>query len=135
MSDRTYTTKTNTINGAHQRVAALPMPGRLLVEHYDNLLRKRVAGPLSKETAGTPVSATGRITKIHHLDASPGRVNVVLVSDDGNSAIVTFAPEKVARIEPLLREGTRITLGGLVTRTMPTLPAGIEGFNAQLAEA
>jgi hypothetical protein len=131
MKDRTYVTA----DAVPTARPTIPMPGQLPVEHYDNLLKRRVTLPLSRQAVGTPVTATGRITKIRPLDSDARRVAIVLTDDDGHSAIVTFAAGSVARIAPLLREGTRITLSGLVTRTAPTLPVGIDGFNAQMADA
>lgn len=112
----------------------VPMPGRLAVEHYDNLLKTRVTTALDQEKSDTPITATGTLTRVRFLDPRGGRAMAVLTDDDGNTATVTFAPEIVDQIRPLLAEGTRVTVGGLVGGPNGSQPAGITGYNARMAD-
>jgi hypothetical protein len=148
MSDRTDTVQTSTIHPSNERVTRAiagtskptptPMPGHLVVEHYDSLLKARVSEPLSDVAADTQISATGTITRVRHLDPGRfGRVMVVLSSDDGNSAMVSMGPDTVRMVNPLLIEGVRVTVYGTVARghvahRAGSTPAFIDGYNAQM---
>lgn len=130
--DRTDAVQTRTNNPRNSR--ATPMPGHLPVEQYSDLLKSRITVDLSDVVGGEFVLATGRITRVRHLDpGAASRVNVVLTADDGNSAIVTFAPGRAAVFETLLHQGTPVTVAGLVSRRLPSLPAGIDGSSVRLA--
>lgn len=128
MSDRTDRVRSSTITVA-------PMPGRLAADYYDNLLKTRRVVPLADLPLGTPVRATGTVARVRYLDKSVlGRVMIVLTDDAGDSAAVSFAPEIVRMVQPVLAEGARISISGLATRRIPTLPAGIDGLNARMAD-
>ncbi|MBM9509950.1 hypothetical protein [Actinacidiphila acididurans] len=128
MTDRTETKPRRTTNNA-----PIPMPGRLAVDFYDNLLKAQKQGPLDQQRPGTAVTATGRITLVKPLDS--GRVHVVLTDTDKNSALIDFGPSAADKVWPLLKQGARLTVAGHVTGARPLVPAGIAGYDAQIAGA
>lgn len=116
--------------------APIPMPGRLPVEYYDDLLRARTTKTLTELRDDTHVTATGTITHVRHLDPRrPARVQVVLTDDTRNSALVEFDPDHSALVWPLLVAGTRITVAGIVTRRAAGQAPFLLGSNARLDEA
>jgi hypothetical protein len=112
---------------------AIPMPGRLLVDYYDWDLRLPFSVPLNEVIDDTVISTTGTITTVVHLPG--GRAMVVLASDDHNSAHVTLNADVVRMVAPALHRGYRMSVRGLVHRTVPWQPAGIEGLSVQVEVA
>ena len=118
-------------DNVHQDV--IPMPGRLPVSYRDWDLRLDVKDtPLSRVQAGTLVSTSGTITSVTRL--SGGRAMVVLSSDDRNSAHVLLNQDVARMVTPALYRGNRLDVRGIVTRTHPSQPAGIEagGVNVEI---
>lgn len=127
--------KDRTLTSAHAPTTApMPMPGRLAVSYYSDLLKKRVDAPLSEVPTGAHVIATGTLTRVRYLDPINGRVTAILTGDDGHWAFVTFSANTVLRVKPLLVEGTRVLLVGHLTRDTPRFGAGIAVFNGVLHE-
>lgn len=116
--------------------APIPMPGRLPVEYYDDLLRARTTTTLAELHDDTHVTAAGTITHVRHLDPRrPARVQIVLANDIRNSALVEFDPDHSALIWPLLVVGTRVTVAGIVTRRAAGQAPFLIGSNARLDAA
>lgn len=114
--------------------ATIPMPGRLPVSYRDRALRLNIDDiPLNEVRTGTVVTAEGVITTVRHLDRNAlGRTMIVLTGDDGNSAHVLFSADTVRQVAPALTQHTRIKLHGLVSRSIPGLPVGLEGFGVRV---
>jgi hypothetical protein len=110
------------------------MPGRLLVEHYDSLLKSRVPNRLDEVRPGTQITASGTLTNVRYLNPRGGRIHAIITDDEGQSALVDFPPGVVALIRPLLAPGTRVTIAGLVQLSSINLPATISGYNARLVD-
>lgn len=111
----------------------IPMPGRLLVDYYDWDLHLPYSVPLDEVNTGTVVSTTGTITSIIRL--ANNRVMLVFTSDDQQNAHVLLNEDTARMLAPGLYAGTRLTVRGLVTRTVPSQPAGIEGLSVQVEVA
>lgn len=111
----------------------IPMPGRLLVDYFDWDLRLPYSVPLDEVDTGTVVLTVGTIAAVRHL--SGGRAMVVLSSDDGHSAHVALNADVVRMTAPALYRGYRMNVRGLVIRTTPSQPAGIEGLGVQVEVA
>jgi hypothetical protein len=109
------------------------MPGRLLVDYFDWDLRLPYSVPLDEVDTGTVVLTAGTITAVRYL--SGGRAMVVLSSDDGHSAHVALNAYVVRMTAPALYRGYRMSVRGLVFRTSPSQPAGIEGLGVQVEVA
>jgi len=107
----------------------IPMPGRLSVSYRDQYGWVEPKAPLAEVITGSHVTATGMITRVRYLDTTTsGRVMIVLTDDAGDSAHVSLGPDVVRMIQPVLHDGTRLQIRGLVTRTIPSQPAGIDGL-------
>lgn len=111
----------------------IPMPGQLLVDYYDWDQQLPYSVPLNEVNADTVVSTTGTITAVRHLPG--GRAMVVLSSDDQHSAHVLLNADVVKMTAPALYRGYRMHVRGLVQRTHPSQPAGIEGLGVQVEVA
>jgi hypothetical protein len=109
------------------------MPGRLVVDYYDNLLKCSARGRLDEQRTGTRVSATGTLTSVRFVGERLERAHALLTDTDGNSALITFAADAVAVIRPILAEQAQITVYGLAVAAADGLPAGIAGYNARIA--
>jgi hypothetical protein len=115
----------------HKDAHAIPMPGRLPVSHYDWDLRLGFKDvPLADVPTGTLVTTSGTITSVVRL--SGGRAMVVVTSDDRNSSHVLLNEDVVRMVAPALYRGNRLNVRGLVTRTTPSQPAGIDGRGVQV---
>lgn len=114
-------------------VLPIPMPGRLTVNYYDWNLHYGFAPTLDEVETGALVTTTGTITAVVRL--SGGRAMVVLSEADGNSAHVALNADVVRMVAPALYRGYRMHVRGLVTRTTPSQPAGIEGLGVQVEVA
>lgn len=112
-----------------------PMPGRLAVSYYSELLRTRVDDSLAEVPTGAHVIAAGVLTRVRHLDPAGGPVMAVLTDVEGNWAFVTIPADKVPAIAPLLLEGTRVLLVGHATRNTPRFGAGITVYNGSILGA
>lgn len=113
--------------------SVIPMPGRLMVDYYDWDQHLPYSVPLAEVTPDTVVTTIGTITAVRHL--SGGRAMVVLSSDDHNSAHVLLNADVVGMVAPALYRGYRMHVRGLVQRTSPSQPAGIEGLGVQVEVA
>lgn len=111
----------------------IPMPGRLLVDYYDWDLHLPYSIPLDEVNTDTVVTTTGTITSVVRL--AGGRAMVVLSSDDHNSAHVLLNADVTRMVAPALYRGYRMHVRGLVFRTTPSQPAGIEGLGVQVEVA
>lgn len=126
MQDRTQTTIVS-------RPTPVPMPGRLPVEYRNRALRIDVDTTLDRAPLGELVTATGVITAVNYLDRKAlGRVMVVLADDAGDSAHVTFNPDVVRMLGPVLARGTRLSVHGIVVRPHSHQPAGIDGLGVRV---
>ncbi|MGW0015385.1 hypothetical protein ACWDVX_37265 [Streptomyces tendae] len=111
----------------------IPMPGRLLVDYYDWDQHLPYSVPLNEVNTDTVVTTTGTITNVVRLTG--GRAMVVLSSDDDNSAHILLNADVVRMVAPALYRGYRMNVRGLVRRTSPSQPAGIEGLGVQVEVA
>ncbi|MFD0509268.1 hypothetical protein ACFQ0G_53155 [Streptomyces chiangmaiensis] len=120
----------------------LPMPGRLAVSYRDWGLDMT---SLDQVATGTVVTTVGTISHVRYLDrqgvrravrtgdkTSLGRVMLVLVDGRGNSAHITLNADVVAMLHPVLYRGAKLSVRGLVTRTISSQPAGIAGLGVQV---
>jgi hypothetical protein len=130
------------VHQAAPTTSALPMPGRLAVSYRDWGLDMTT---LDQVATGTVVTTVGTITHVRYLDrqnvrrsvrtgdrSSLGRVMLVLVDGRGNSAHVTLNANAVAMLYPVLHRGAKLDVRGLVTRTVPSQPAGIAGLGVRV---
>lgn len=131
-NDRTRR-RTSTRTPVTQTLATIPMPGRLAVDYYDDLLRSPARGPLDERKDGTHVTATGMVTRVRHLDPQGGRLHVVLVDNYGDSALVDFGPDDADLYGTVLTEGAKVTVSGRVRAATTLTPAGIVGYGAKAA--
>lgn len=118
--------------------APAPMPGRLAVNYYDDLLRTRVSAPLDAVKDGTHVRAAGVITSVRHLDPRGGRVHAVLTdTTTGDTAVLSIGPDAMRLIAPIVAVGTPAFVAGFVkdghTATVKALPPYVEVVNGRLA--
>lgn len=113
-----------------------PMPGRLPVSYFQRKLRTVIETTLDQVPTNTVVTTSGIITTVRRLEGKAlGRTMIVITSEGGHSSYVTFDADVIGMVEPAIRVGTRIHVHGLVVRTIPSQPAGIEGLGVQVEVA
>lgn len=110
----------------------IPMPGRLSVERFDELLRQVVSVPLAEVPAGAQIIATTTVSRVRHLDPGRfGRVMLTLTGDDGQWAFASVGPDVFDRFGALLLEGARVVVRGTAVAADGNVPASISCRNVR----
>lgn len=114
----------------------LPMAGRLPVSYFQRKLRTVIETTIDQVPTDTVVTTSGVIRTVRRLEGNAlGRTMIVIAGEGGHSSYVTLDADVMRLVEPAIRVGTRIHVHGLVIRTVPSQPAGIEGLGVQVEVA
>ena len=114
----------------------LPMAGQLPVSYFQRSTRTAVEATIDQVPTDTLVNASGVIKTVRRLEGRAlGRTMIVIAGEGGHSSYVTFNADVIGMVEPAIRVGTRIHVHGLVVRTTPSQPAGLEGLGVQVEVA